>query len=112
MALSRPLSPPAEPRLEDEAPEVGGLDQATLEQARLVDADLSGARLKGLRLIDVVIARGNLANLVAPEPLLRRVTVTGARLTGVQWTRGTISAPCSATAGSTSPRSPAAPSSA
>ena len=79
---------PEAPRLEDEAR--GELDGATLEQARLVDADLSGARLKGLRLIDVAIERGNLANLVAPEPMLRRVSVTGARLTGLQWTRGSI----------------------
>jgi uncharacterized protein YjbI with pentapeptide repeats len=79
---------PEAPRLEDET--AGALEDATLEQARLVDADLSGDRLKGLRLIDVAIERGNLANLVAPEPVLRRVTVTGARLTGVQWTRGSI----------------------
>ena len=58
--------------------------------ARLIDVDLSGARLAGLRLIDVAVERGNLANLAAPEPVLRRVAVTGARLTGVQWTRGTI----------------------
>ena len=57
----------------------------------MVDADLSGKQIKGWRLIDVAIERGNLANLVAPEPLLRRVTVTGARMTGVQWTRGTVS---------------------
>ena len=46
--------------------------------------------LKGLRLIDVAIERGNLANVVAPEPMLRRVSVTGARLTGLQWTRASI----------------------
>ena len=56
----------------------------------MVDADLSARQLRGWRLIDVAIERGNLANLVAPEPLLRRVTVTGARMTGVQWTRGTL----------------------
>jgi uncharacterized protein YjbI with pentapeptide repeats len=76
------------PRLEDdlEAVEFAG----ELTEARVVDAELPGARLKGLRLIDVAIERGNLANLVAPEPVLRRVTVTGARMTGVQWTRGSI----------------------
>jgi uncharacterized protein YjbI with pentapeptide repeats len=88
---SKALSAPVPPRLDDDASERDGLDDAELEQARLVDADLAGARLKGLRLVDVVIERGNLANLVAPEPLLRRVTVMGARLTGVQWTRGSIS---------------------
>jgi hypothetical protein len=45
MAPSRPLSPPAPPWLEDEAPAVGGLDDTTLEQARLVDADLAGLRI-------------------------------------------------------------------
>ena len=44
---SRTLTPPEAPRLEDEAPEVGELDEATFEQARLVDAELSGARVKG-----------------------------------------------------------------
>ena len=37
-----------------------------------------------------MIQGGNLANLVAPELALRRVAVSGARLTGVQWTAGTI----------------------
>lgn len=85
------MKAPVGPRLDDDAPARGRLGDAELEQARLVDADLAGARLKALRLIDVVIERGNLANLVAPEPLLRRVTVMGARMTGVQWTRGSIS---------------------
>src|SRR5918999_693263 len=80
---------PEAPRMDEDVVEgVPGPDG--LEQARVVDADLGGAKLKGLKLIDVVIERGNLANLVAPEPTLRRVTVTGARLTGVQWTRGSI----------------------
>ena len=56
----------------------------------LADVDLSGARLRGLRLADVTVERGNLANVAAPELSLRRVTVTGARLTGAQWTHGTI----------------------
>ena len=56
----------------------------------MVDADLSGQTIKGWRLHDVAIERGSLANLVAAEPSLRRVTVTGARLTGAQWTRGSI----------------------
>jgi uncharacterized protein YjbI with pentapeptide repeats len=88
--LPASLRSPAPPRLDDDAPERGGLEDGALEEARLVDADLSGARVKGLRLIDVAIERGNLANLAAPEPSLRRVTVTGARLTGVQWTRGSL----------------------
>jgi uncharacterized protein YjbI with pentapeptide repeats len=72
------------------APEAPRPEEDGLEPERMVDADLSGKTIKGLRLIDVAIERGNLANLVAPEPMLRRVTVTGARLTGVQWTRGSI----------------------
>ena len=57
---------------------------------RLIDVDLSGARIAGLRFADVAVERGNLSNLAAPELSLRRVVVTGARLTGAQWTRGTI----------------------
>jgi uncharacterized protein YjbI with pentapeptide repeats len=60
------------------------------ELERMVDADLSGRTIKGWRLHDVAIERGNLANLVAPEPSLQRITITGARMTGIQWTRGSI----------------------
>jgi uncharacterized protein YjbI with pentapeptide repeats len=52
--------------------------------------DLSGQQIRGWQLFDVEIERGNLANLVAPELSLRQVKMTGARLTGVQWTRGSI----------------------
>ena len=61
-----------------------------LEPERIVDADLSGMTIKGWQLNDVAIERGNLANLIAPEPSLQRVTLTGARMTGVQWMRGSI----------------------
>jgi uncharacterized protein YjbI with pentapeptide repeats len=60
------------------------------DRERMADPDLSGQRIRGWQLHDVVIERGNLANLVAPECSLRRVTVTGARMTGVEWTRGSI----------------------
>jgi uncharacterized protein YjbI with pentapeptide repeats len=63
----------------------------TFVAARLIDVDLSRAHLRGLRLADVAVERGNLANLAAPELSLRRVAITGARLTGANWTRGTIS---------------------
>jgi uncharacterized protein YjbI with pentapeptide repeats len=63
---------------------------AAVERARLVDADLAGLRARGLRLADVEIARGNLSNSVAPELSLRRVVVSGARLTGAHWTVGRI----------------------
>jgi uncharacterized protein YjbI with pentapeptide repeats len=86
--------PPDPPRLDDDADEpfaAGALDPgASVEGARLVDADLGGARLRGLRLTDVAIERGNLANSAAPELSARRIAVAGARLTGAQWTNGTI----------------------
>jgi len=85
---------PEPPRLEDAAGEPldgGALGPgASVEGARLVDAELSGARLRGLRLADVAIERGNLANTAAPELSVRRVAVAGARLTGAQWSAGTI----------------------
>jgi uncharacterized protein YjbI with pentapeptide repeats len=71
------------------APEAPRPDEDEFE--RMIDADLSGQQIRGWRLRDVAVERGNLANLVAPECALRRVTVTGARMTGVQWTRGSIS---------------------
>jgi uncharacterized protein YjbI with pentapeptide repeats len=54
------------------------------------ELDLSGRQIRGWKLFDVEIERGNLANLVAPELSLRQVKLTGARMTGVQWTRGSI----------------------
>ena len=92
---SRVLRSPEPPRSEDdlEALSIGpeGLaDGIRLEEVRLVDVDLSGVRVRGLRLLDVAVERGNLANLAAPELSLRRVALSGARLTGAQWARGTI----------------------
>jgi uncharacterized protein YjbI with pentapeptide repeats len=108
------MSPPAAPRLEEkelrelaldelrggaqvERARIAGADLgaaraagAVVSEARLVDVDLSAARLGGLRLTDVAVDRGNLAHLMAPELSLRRVAITGARLTGAQWTRGKI----------------------
>lgn len=81
---------PLPPRFDDDEPPAVGTLEDALEQARLVDADLAGAKVTGLRLTDVAVARGNLANLVAPELALRRVEIAAARLTGVQWTRGRI----------------------
>jgi uncharacterized protein YjbI with pentapeptide repeats len=81
------------PRLEGEVldlrPEALG-DAVSVTEARLLDADLSGARLGGLRLVDVEFERGNLANLAAREASLRRVVVSGARLTGAELIRGRI----------------------
>ncbi len=61
-----------------------------IEGVRLVDVDLGGARLGAWRLSDVAVERGNLANLIAPDLSLRRVTFSGARLTGVGWTDGVV----------------------
>jgi uncharacterized protein YjbI with pentapeptide repeats len=83
---------PNAPRGELEALVLGpeGPPAEGLAEARLVDVDLGGLRLRGLRLTDVVFDRGNLANLSAPELSLRRVVLSGARLTGAQWTAGRI----------------------
>jgi uncharacterized protein YjbI with pentapeptide repeats len=91
---SRTPNPPEPPRLDgdtddDLAPEDLG-PGASVEHARLRDVELTGARLRGLRLLDVAVERGNLANTAAPELALRRVDIAGARLTGAQWTAGTI----------------------
>jgi uncharacterized protein YjbI with pentapeptide repeats len=60
------------------------------ESSRLVDVELAGGRELGWALSDVIVERGNLANLVARELTLSRVVFTGARLTGVEWTRGRL----------------------
>src|SRR5215211_2452220 len=86
--MPRRLDPPQRPRLEDETPAEATLD--SLEEVRLVDPDLSGGRARGLKMLDVVVERGNLANLDAPELSLRRASLSGVRLTGVQWIRGRI----------------------
>jgi len=79
---------PAAPRLDDE---VEALESAAVvENARLVDADLDGGRVRGLRFRDVVVERGNLANLDASEAAITRVAITGARMTGAQLTRGKL----------------------
>ena len=91
---ARAPRPPEPPRIDEGADEpvdaIGLGPGATVEGARLVDVDLSGARLRGLRLVDVAIERGNLANTAAAELDARRIAVAGARLTGAQWTGGTI----------------------
>ena len=79
---------PAAPRLDDEEEAVES--GAVVENARLVDPDLGGQRVRGLRFRDVVVERGNLANLGAPEPAISRVAITGARMTGAQLTRGKL----------------------
>jgi uncharacterized protein YjbI with pentapeptide repeats len=78
---------PASPR-PDEPKELTGLEDA--QDARLVGVDASGARVRRLRLADVAVERGNLANVVADEPSLQRVELTGARMTGAQLTRGKL----------------------
>lgn len=90
---SRTPNPPEPPRIEEGAADlaVDGLGpSATIEHVRLRDVDLTAARLRGLRLIDVAVERGTLANTAAPELDLRRVAFTGTRLTGAQWSGGTI----------------------
>jgi uncharacterized protein YjbI with pentapeptide repeats len=81
---------PLPPRLDDDARELGALEESSLIEAGLADVDAGAARVAGMRWVDVAVDRGNLANLVAPEPSLTRVVFTGTRLTGAQWTRGRI----------------------
>jgi uncharacterized protein YjbI with pentapeptide repeats len=81
---------PLPPRLDDAARDVESLEENSLMEARLADVDAGGGRVVGLRWVDVVVDRGNLANLVLPEPALTRVVFTATRLTGAQWTRGRI----------------------
>src|SRR4051795_6945302 len=50
--------------------------------------DLSGAKLQNLFLVDCSLRRANLANTVVRNGSMRRVTVAGSRLTGLQWTGG------------------------
>ena len=87
------IESPREPRFEDEpglVEEVAPGKGVEIGESRLVDVDLSGAKLAGLRLTDVIVERGNLANMVAPEISVSRAVITGARLTGAQWTRGRL----------------------
>ena len=84
---------PQPPRLEDDAEQSAPAELApgaTVAEVRLTDPDHAGARARGLTLADVEIARGNLANVIAPEIAIRRAAFTGTRLTGVEWTRGRI----------------------
>lgn len=84
-----PIEPQA-PRLEE--PVTHTELALELADARLLDATRPSDRFvaRGLRLTDVEVQRGNLANLAADELALRRVVFAGTRLTGAQWTRGTL----------------------
>ena len=84
------MKAPLPPRLDDDARELPDVEENSLVEVRLTDVAASGRRIAGLRWVDVAVERGNLANLVAPEPSLTRVVFTGTRLTGAQWTRGRI----------------------
>ena len=67
-----------------------GIDARALgfADARFDATDLSGARLNSLFLTDCTLERCNLANTVVRNGSMRRVTVTGSRLTGFMWTAG------------------------
>jgi uncharacterized protein YjbI with pentapeptide repeats len=69
-----------------------GIDARALgfAEARFVDTDLSGARLLNLFLSDCELVRCNLANAVVRGGSMRRVTVSGSRLTGLMWTAGDV----------------------
>jgi uncharacterized protein YjbI with pentapeptide repeats len=90
-AVPAPIEPQA-PRHEEPETLAALPPGGELADARLVDATKTsdGFVARGLKLTDVAVERGNLANLAADELALRRVTFTGSRLTGAQWTRGTL----------------------
>jgi uncharacterized protein YjbI with pentapeptide repeats len=67
-----------------------GVDARALgfSDARFEATDLSGARLLNLFLSDCELLRCNLANAVVRGGSMRRVVVSGSRLTGFTWTGG------------------------
>jgi uncharacterized protein YjbI with pentapeptide repeats len=69
-----------------------GIDARALgfSDARLAATDLSGARLQNLFLVDCVLDRCNLGVTVVRSGSMRRVEVSGSRLTGLQWTAGEV----------------------
>jgi uncharacterized protein YjbI with pentapeptide repeats len=69
-----------------------GIDARGLgfSDARFVATDLGEARLQNLFLVDCALERCNLAVAVVRRGSMRRVTVTGSRLTGLQWTGGEV----------------------
>src|SRR5215208_6662657 len=81
---------PQPPRPEEELTLTELAPAQAISEARLGDPELTGVHARGLTLVDVEIVRGNLANVVAPELAIRRATLTGTRLTGIQWTRAKI----------------------
>jgi uncharacterized protein YjbI with pentapeptide repeats len=60
------------------------------DQCRFQDADLSGTTLERARFSDCAVAKTDLANLRTGRSSMLRVTLTGARLTGLQWVEGVL----------------------
>jgi uncharacterized protein YjbI with pentapeptide repeats len=69
-----------------------GVDARSLGfmEARLEAVDLSGAQLTSLFLSDCELVRCNLANAKVHGGSMRRVAITGGRLTGLLWTSGAL----------------------
>jgi uncharacterized protein YjbI with pentapeptide repeats len=71
---------------------LSGIDARALgfSDSEFDGTDLSGARLQNLFLVDCCLRRANVANAVVRNGSMRRVTVEGSRLTGLQWTGGDV----------------------
>jgi uncharacterized protein YjbI with pentapeptide repeats len=69
-----------------------GIDARALGfvEVRFEAVDLSGARLANLFLSECELVRCDLSNAVVRGGSMRRVTVEGARLTGLSWTEGQV----------------------
>lgn len=69
-----------------------GIDARSLGfvEARFQAANLSGARLMSLFLSDCELLRCDLSNAAVPNGSMRRVVISGGRLTGLAWTTGEV----------------------
>src|SRR5262245_34517394 len=64
------------------------LDHAELEQCLFVKANLSGATGSGVTLVDCELQQSDLANATLEGSGLRRVVISGSRLTGLSFLDG------------------------
>ncbi len=67
-----------------------GARGVAVRESRAEQLDLTGASLPRLHLLDCELAGGSLANARLAEASARRVLVRRVRLTGLQWTGGTL----------------------
>lgn len=67
-----------------------GAHGLTLRESRAEQLDLTGAALPRAHLLDAELVGGSLANARLAEAGARRVVLRRVRLTGLQWTAGTL----------------------